>query len=300
MRSVNVAFRVVVIAAVFTVSAVGQQPTATVLPDPSPSIDLPVEPVHPATPMTLSDAAQRNDFPAFAMIYADSEPREAASFAEFDGFWKWSLTDPVGGFYGADMHARLAARYPDYEPFIADHRIVDARGNSFYPSSETRAFLLKKAVSGAAAKVASVRQPEAVPRRVSVEKPAPALVPQRATVSVQEPVSSPAQQRASAAVATPTQTARSAGEDTGAPLRTAPAPLKTSVAPADDARFARGFALFIAGLIGLGMLTVMLRTPAEERPKEMGEQVDSMEAMRIIKLERTPPAKESGSHSSAA
>lgn len=296
MRSVNVAFRVVVIAAVFTVSAVGQQPTATVLLDPSPSIDLPVEPVHLATPMTLSDAAQRNDFPAFAMIYADSKPREAASFAELDNFWKWSLTAPLGGFYGADMHARLAARYPDYEALIADYRIVDSNGNSFYPSSETRAFLLKKAVGGAAAKVASVRQPKAVPRRVSVEKPAPALVPQRATVSVEEPVSPPAQQRASAAVATPTQTTRSAGEDTGAPLRTA-TPRLSQVA---DARFARGFALFIAGLIGLGMLTLMLRTPAEEQPKEMDQDLDSMEPMRIIKLERTPPGKESGSHSSAA
>ena len=285
MRSVNVAFRVVVIAAVFTVSAVGQQPTATVLLDPSPSIDLPVEPVHLATPMTLSDAAQRNDFPAFAVIYADSKPREAASFAELHDFWKWSLTDPLGGFYGVDMHARLAARYPGYEAFIADYRIVDARGNSFYPSSETRAFLLKKAVGGAAAKVASVRQPKAVPGRVSVEKPAPALVPQRATVSVEEPVSSPAQQRASAAVATPTQTTRSA------------TPRLSQVA---DARFARGFALLIAGLIGLGMLTLMLRTPAEEQPKEMDEEVDSMEPMRIIKLERTPPGKDSGSHSSAA
>lgn len=285
MRSVNVAFRVVVIAAVFTVSAVGQQPTATVLLDPSPSIDLPVEPVHLATPMTLSDAAQRNDFPAFAVIYADSKPREAASFAELDDFWKWSLTDPLGGFYGADMHARLAARYPDYEAFIADYRIVDSNGNSFYPSSETRAFLLKKAVGGAAAKVASVRQPKAVPRLVSVEKPAPALVPQRATVSVEEPVSPPAQQRASAAVATPTQTTRSA------------TPRLSQVA---DVRFARGFALFIAGLIGLGMLTLMLRTPAEEQPKEMDQEVDSMEPMRIIKLERTPPGKESGPHSSAA
>ena len=121
--------------------------------------------------MTLPDAAQRNDFPAFAAIYADSKPRQAASFAELHDFWKWSLTDPLGGFYGADMHARLAARYPDYEGFIADSRIVDARGNSFYPSSETRAFLLKKADQRAAAKVAGVRQPKAVPRRVSVGKP---------------------------------------------------------------------------------------------------------------------------------
>jgi hypothetical protein len=115
-------------------------------------------------------------------------------------------------------------------------------------------------------------------------------------VSVEEPVSSPAQQRASAAVATPTQTTRNAGEDTGAPLRTAP-PRPPQVA---DARFARGFALIIAGLIGLGMLTLMLRTPAEEQLKEIDEEVDSMEPMRMIKLERTPPRKDSGSHSSAA
>jgi hypothetical protein len=110
---------------------------------------------------------------------------------------------------------------------------------------------------------------------------------------VEEPVSSPAQQRASAAVAIPTQTARSAGEDTGTPLR-------TQAAEVGDARFARGFALIIAVLIGLGMLTLMLRTPAEEQPKEMDEEVDSMEPMRIIKLERTPPREDSGSHSSAA
>ena len=81
-----------------------------------------------------------------------------------------------------------------------------------------------------------------------------------------------------------------------AALRTA-APQRSQVA---DVRFARGFALIIAGLIGLGMLTLMLRTPAEEQSKEVGEEVDSMEPMHIIKLERTTSRKDSGSHSSAA
>jgi hypothetical protein len=60
---------------------------------------------------------------------------------------------------------------------------------------------------------------------------------------------------------------------------------------------ARGLALVIAGLIGIGMLTLMLRTPAETE-----EEKDPIESMRIIKLQSNPPppAKDPESHSSVA
>jgi hypothetical protein len=57
----------------------------------------------------------------------------------------------------------------------------------------------------------------------------------------------------------------------------------------------------IAGLIGLGMLTLMLRTPTEELARETDENLDSMEPVRFLRLERkATPREDSGSHSSVA
>jgi hypothetical protein len=275
MRNVSVAVRVVAVVAVFTVSAVGQQ----VLVYPNTSIDLPVEPVHLQMDTTLAEAAQRNDFPAFDALF--NEHRDPA-YAELHDFWKWSLTDPVGAFYDASMHARLAAEYPDYPAFIADYQIVDSHGHAFYPSSETRQFLLRHATIGITpvTRIAAVAKPPRKARvartvvpRVVAAAPAPAI----AAPVVRAPIAKPATH--------------------AVPVKTVP---PVEVAHVDDARFARGLALIIAGLIGVGMLTLMLRTPAEEKQGEPEEEkADPIEPLRIFKLE-AKPKKDAGSHSSVA
>ena len=259
MRSFSLAVRVVAIVAVFSVSAVGQQPT--VLIDPSTSIDLPVEPVRLQTQMTLGDAARHNDFPLFDAMFNVAPARDASAYAEFHSFWKWSLTDPVGAFYGDDLHARFAAEYPDYANYIADFGIIDSHGRAFYPSAETRTFLLRKAVSGSAAVVAEVK-PVVVKRAKIV----------RATRQQAKPVM----------VAKPLFVTAKAVTHTVAAKPAAP----VSVAPKTDARFGRGLLLMIAGLVALGMLSLVFSATGEEEATR--ERADPVEPLHVIPLAEKP------------
>jgi hypothetical protein len=162
MRRVRVAFRVVAFIAVFTLSAVGQQ-----VPDPQ---------------LTLAEAARTNNYPGFEAIYA-AGPQGSQSFDELHRFWKWSLETPVGGFYGVEMHAKFASEYPGYAEYIADYAIVDSHGNVFYPSAETRRFLLQEALKG------NVPKPRVAAARVAAA--APAAVVARGARRSTEPAPSP-------------------------------------------------------------------------------------------------------------
>lgn len=262
MRRVSIAIRVVAVVVVFTVSAIGQQAS---------SVDLPIEPARMVTVMTLGDAARHNDFPAFDAMFATSSKQEAAAYAELHSFWKWSLTDPIGAFYGDEQHAKFAAEYPDYAEYIADFGIIDSHGRAFYPSAETRAFLLRKAELGRTAVVAdgarasrphltAVPAVKEAPKKVTrpvikvVERPAPVVVviprPMVATVSARD----------------------------ARPLRPG--------RPLSDARLGRGLLLIIAGLVALGMLSLIFSAPGEEEPAEQQQQ--PLEPMRIIPLEEKP------------
>src|SRR5712691_5587875 len=268
MRNLSLAVRVVAIVAIFSVSAVGQ-----ITLYPTTSIDLPIEPAHAQSGVTLVEAAQHNDFPAFDALFSASKND---AFAELHGFWKWSLTDPVGGFYGADRHKRLAAEYADYAPYIADYRIVDAHGNSFYPSSETRAFLLRHAIN------------RDVPRRPVTTAVVAARKPHKAVKTVHTPNVGPTLSRPTVASAAPA--AASAGV---VPASRRPEGRRDggTTPQGADSRLARGLVLILAGLIGVGMLTLMLRTPSEEEPKEAATPI---EPLRIVPLER---AQQTSDHS---
>jgi hypothetical protein len=282
MRSFSLAVRVVAIAVVFTVSAIGQQPTVLIYP--STSIDLPIEPVRLQTPMTLGDAAKHNNFPLFDAMYNAAPAHDASAFAELHSFWKWSMTDPLGAFYGDDVHATLAARYPDYAEYIADFGIIDSHGRAFYPSAETRTFLLNKAISGQRAVVAEAIHPSSVERRppsavvvrrararvatpkhVAVAKPAVVVKPVVVAPIVAKPVAvvkpvvikPVAVMKPAAVVATPLATPKKA-----------------------DARFGRGLLLMIAGLIALGMLSMVFSASGEEEPVQ--QQAETAEPMRIF------------------
>jgi hypothetical protein len=223
MRNVRVAFRVVALIAVFTLSAVGQQ-----VPDPQ---------------LTLAEAARTNNYPGFEATYA-AGPDGAQAFAELHRFWKWSLETPVGGFYGVEMHAKFASQYPGYAEYIADYAIVDSHGNVFYPSAETRRFLLQEALKGNVPKPrVAAAAPAAVVARVSRRATKPAVVAPKP-----EPAPSPV------IVTTPRV----------APAAPAPVVARGARRSTEQTNnFGPSFALIIAGLIGAGLLTLMLRTPSE-------------------------------------
>jgi hypothetical protein len=293
MRSFSLAVRVVAIVAVFSVSAVGQQPA--VLLYPSTSIDLPIEPARLQTPMTLGDAAKHNDFPLFDAMFGAASAREAPAYAELHSFWKWSMTDPVGAFYGDEMHARFAAEYPDYANYIADFGIIDSHGRAFYPSAETRSFLLRKAISGRAAVVAEVEKPA---RKVStVWVPASAgTVRAEARTHTAAVKTHVARTVAIKTVAIKPVAARPVAKKTVAvkpaavqPVVVKPVAIRTvvvkatipvPVTPKTDARFGRGLLLMIAGLIALGMLSLVFSASGDEEPVQ--EQAEPAEPLRVI------------------
>ena len=278
MRSFSLAVRVVAIVAVFSVSAVGQQPTVLIYP--STSIDLPIEPVRLQTPMTLGDAAKHNDFPLFEAMFGAAPAREASAYAELHSFWKWSMTDPVGAFYGDDRHARFAAEYPDYANYIADFGIIDSHGRAFYPSAETRSFLLRKAISGRAAVVAEVAKPvivKAAPRqrRADSQSAQRRADSQSARQAKSRPyVTTVAKDVAITAVVVAPVAMRPVA------LRTIAHAVPAPVAPKADTRFGRGLLLMIAGLIALGMLSLVFSASGDEEPQH--EQAEPVEPLRVI------------------
>ena len=274
MRNVSLAVRVVAIVAVFSVSAVGQQPTVLIYP--STSIDLSVEPVRLQTQMTLADAATHNDFPLFNAMFDVAPARDASAYREFHSFWKWSLTDRVGAFYGDDFHAKFAAEYPDYANYIADFGIIDSHARAFYPSAETRTFLLRKAVSGRTAVVAEVKKPVVVvvkkfarQRRADSQSARPAesrpYVTHEKPVVIAKPMWVPAQ------AVTHTVAAK---------------PVAVRVAPKTDARLGRGLLLMIAGLVALGMLSLVFSATGEEEAKE--ERAAPVEPLQVMSLDEKP------------
>jgi hypothetical protein len=317
VRNITLAVRVVVIVAVFGFSAVGQQQSTTVLAYPDTRIDLAIEPARAQIDPSIALAAQRNDFPGFEKMFTRATASEVAVFGQVYTFWKWSLTNPIGAFYGSDLHAKFAAQYPDYAAYIADFEIIDSHGNAFYPSAETRKFLLQHALAGvvpaqrevprvatatapaskpgvrqlAAATIGSTSKPAQSITLVAVKKPAPVAVEKPAPVIVEK-----AAPIVEAPIARPLPTPRVAVQS----VKVTPAPAIEPIAPLPqpkimDGRLGRGLALVVAGLIAVGMLSLMLKAPADDEPLSG----DTGDAMRIIKLDANAES-DHGSHSSVA
>jgi len=126
------------------------------------------------TPATLAEAADRNDYPGFAALY---EARKTSgdnvdAWTPLYDLWTWSLSDPNGAFYGRDRYERLAQAYPTFADTISAHAIVDADGNTSWPTAETRAFLLERARAG---EPVETPLPNVKPRR-EAPKPKTAVV----------------------------------------------------------------------------------------------------------------------------
>ena len=284
-------FIIVALALMLSVSAAGQ---------PDRVIDLPVEPVRSPITNSLADAARRHDFPTFDSMYRTAVSRTSVgAFDELHSLWTWAMTDPIGAFYGQQRYERYVRMFPGYARFIEEYRIVDSNGNSFFPTAETRKFLLEQAlnrapvtrVAGAAAQppvaVPSVASSVPTPRKDGPAEAGRYIVPRAEQGGA--PVSSPAlhvarpdvarrveQGSKPVPVAAVPQDVRShvdgpaeAGPYIAPRVETAAATILVPRVEAQPVRsvpdrsgLGRGIFLIIAGLLGVGMLTMMLEAPA--------------------------------------
>jgi hypothetical protein len=243
----------------------------------TPEIVLAVDPIHDAVQPTLADAVRANDYATFDALYRRTP---VPAFTLLHELWTYSLTDPVGAFYGAELHDRLVSAYPGYAAYIEEFRIVDSNGNVFYPTSETRAFLLDRAIEGRAPRVLlaerieprretrASRSEAPVTRRRSVA-PAPKKAAVRPAETPQVTVKAPVEP---AVVASPVAPAvvETTPVPTPAVAQTTPvveaAPVVQMPAPAAANDFgSRGILLLVIGLVGIGILAMMLRAPREEQ-----------------------------------
>jgi hypothetical protein len=209
--------------------------------------------------VALAQAARNNNFPEFDRLY---QRNPLPPYAELHRLWSWAMSDPIGGFYGRQTYEQLAAAYPAYADFIAEHRIVDSNQNVFYPTAETRTFLLSQAIRGVVAEVRPVQ------REVARPKPAAVVASVKKTVA-------PAVEKApltTAAIQTPrpatvkVQPVVVAAQPVVAPVvAPAPRPIPHSRSARTDNDLGRGIFLIIAGLIGVGTVSLMLHTSPEER-----------------------------------
>jgi hypothetical protein len=276
-----------------TISLTGQeeplpaiQPKATIAFEPlTPEIVLAVDPIHDVVQPTLADAVRANDYATFDALYRSTP---APAFALLHELWTYSINDPVGAFYGVDLRDRISRAYPGFAEYIEQFRIIDSNGNAFYPTSETRAFLLDRAVEGRAPRVLLAETVTSTPRIRSVASRTDASRDvASSSVASGAPASPPAgpaasRRRAPAVVASkpaPTQAAARdaavpAGEDAGAPPVAPPVITEAPVivqapatVPGPDNNFgSRGILLLVIGLVGIGILAMMLRAPREEQP----------------------------------
>ncbi len=248
----------------------------------TPSIALAVEPIRDLVQQTtLVDAARANDYVTFDALYRETP---IPAFSMLHELWTFSMTDPIGAFYGEETFARLARAYPGYARYIEEYRIVDSNGNVFYPTSETRAFLLDRAVEGRTAPRVQITGTPASPpagpaasRRRAPAQPtvntapasvAPAKAAARdAAASAGEDASAPKTSVAAKVVAEPAPVVVAESQPQASPVVTpAPAPV-TKPEPAtiavDNSFGTRGIFLLLIGILGIGILAMMLRTPSE-------------------------------------
>lgn len=254
------------------VAAIGQQDNLLV--------DLRVEPERAQRSLTLYEAAAANNFPRFVALYTETPQQE---YSELYRLWTWSMEDPIGAFYGVDQFERLARLYPGYRSYIDQYRIVDSNGNVFYPSAETRRFLLGEAIIGRTPAVRDLpvrvaeRAPAAVtpapvaPVRTAAPQPVRTPALHLAQPAVQPAVREiPAPAPVVAAVAAPAPVVVPSPVVAAAPI-VEPEPVRGVVRrnEANRGALSRSILLMIAGLIGVGMISLMLQTPRDEAERNL-------------------------------
>lgn len=285
-----------------------------------PELYLSVEPIHELTPITIAEAARNNDYVTFHEMYVRAQNRgeDVSQYQTLHELWSWAIADPIGAFYDRAMYDRLARAYPGYAAYIDEFRLVDRRGNAFFPTAETRTFLIERAMQGDVPRVmlavAEEQEPQtALPKvqaRVAVATSgvaAPALGRRGVTI---EPVQSrkPAAEAAAAPqrleaiiepMAPPISIVATPDPVVITPPVVAPQPRQIAQAqpqpatvpfvpePSNDMRN-RGILLLIIGLLGTAILAVILRAPKEERRPI----VDISDRVHPIRKQATPHADE--------
>lgn len=288
-------------------------------------VTLPSDPITPAQPATLADAARNNDYATFHALYVQARDRgeNVTAYATLHEIWTYAVTEPLGGFYTADMRNRIARAYPSFPAYIETFKIVDSRGNVFYPTAETRSFLFAEALRGStpAASVSATTTGSSAPRARTTSpasttarrstarrsqaaapkrtQPSPAAPPKTTAPAVSAPaITAPSLNAAPASTAAPSQqpiapaaeanvqtaaettAPATAATDTSAavttpateatPVQAAPestAAATPVTAPTQPSATGRGLLLLVIGLVGIGILALMLRTPREEMPR---------------------------------
>jgi hypothetical protein len=191
------------------------------------SIVLPAEPVALQVPLpTLEEAARANDYITFDALYRSAVQRgdSMAAFAPLHEIWTYGITDPIGAFYGPDIYERLVRAYPAFASYIAEYRIVDSNGNVFYPTSETRTFLLDRALEGRAPGVQLVEVQRSTPR-VELRSTTPGSVWDRVPATSKRSTTSP---RRSTAASKRSTAAKRSGTPASSPAGTAASRRRTS------------------------------------------------------------------------
>jgi hypothetical protein len=189
--------------------------------------------------LTLIDAAKLNDFAAFQSLFArEQSPPKAAS--DLHDVWIYSTTDPAGSFFGGDRYNQLVSAHPAFAAYIEPFAVDDRRGNRFYPTAETKTFLI--------AEMAEAAPIPAEAERPATRRPAPREVAGRST-----------------------STADALDSDM-AKLGEFPAPPPRKIRRAvpiqmmDPTANPRGLFLIILALIAAGLIVTMLKTPDERTP----------------------------------
>lgn len=211
--------------------------------------------------VALAEAARNNNFPEFDRLY---QRNPLPPYAELHRLWSWAMSDPIGGFYGRETYQELAAAYPGYADFIAEHRIVDSNENVFYPTAETRTFLLSQAIRGVVAEVRPAKRNVVTPKPAAVVasvKKAVAPVVEKAPPTA-APLPTPREIVKAQPVVVAAQPVVVAAKPVVAP---APPPIRHSRSARNDNDLGRGIFLIIAGLLGVGTVSLMLHTSPEER-----------------------------------
>ncbi len=109
----------------------------------------------------VQNAADRGDRDAFrdtlarvkatlAAYPAGGEKIAAADvirlYDDLDRIWTFQMESPTGAFFDAtSVPAQIMRGYPGFDRAIADQTLLDAHGTRFYPTSETRDFLVREA-----------------------------------------------------------------------------------------------------------------------------------------------------------
>jgi hypothetical protein len=273
--------------------------------------DTPTEPIRPSDvqlgPATLAQAVAANDYVAFERLYAQAVSRgeDLSAYRDIHELWSYAQSDRIGAFYTDELHDRLARRYPQYRSYIEEYRVLDSRGRAYYPTAETRSFLLQQALaevkplhsvqtqvatrnsapvtrrhrrfqlssrSTQGARSIPVNPPAVVPPAVTVQATPPAVSTPAPIVTAAAPAVAPAPKPAAVLASAMTSPSAAAVADAmkADMQKVAPQPPVSAATPApsnaqaESPAPARGLFLIILGLLGIGILTIILRTPGEK------------------------------------